>query len=363
MFMLVDFFVRLTHSIENLKHDSWLKWNSRKQLKELATELKLVKFSQEQKKSIRNYYKTLGVNKVNWRWHQFYYSLNGIFNDAYISPYVFSSVIEPKLYDKRIVKAYDDKNFYDTLFPDIKQPRKILKCVNGYYYIEGKNISEQEALKHCHNIEAAIIKPSLFSDGGKGVKFLKVTDGISSLDNRSLKDVFKIYGKNFVIEEFVQQHPDLALLNASSCNTLRVMTYHKEQEVFLLVSIIRIGKPNSVIDNFSDSGLVCKIDMNGNLCEWGYAKHPLAKTNITPGGVLFKDIRIPSYDAIVDTVKKAHLKLPHFPVIGWDVTVNTNNEVVLIEFNAPCDIIISQFVDGRAFGDYTEEILKKAYEA
>lgn len=361
--MLVNFLVEIAHSIENLKHRCWLKWNSKRELKQLSTELELLKLTKEQKKSIQDYYKVLGENKVDWNWHQFYYSLNNIFNPAYISPYIFNSVIRPKLYDGRIVHAYDDKNFYDTLFPEIKQPNRILKCINGYYYIGEKNISKKEAIKHCWNIDAAIIKPALFSDGGRDVNFLSVKDGISSIGQRPIENLFDTYGKNFIIESVVKQHSDLAQLNSSSCNTLRVMTYHRDNEVVLLVSIIRIGKPNSVIDNFSDSGLVCKINANGYLSEWGYSKHPLTKTNKTQGGVLFKDVRVPCYNTIIETLKKAHLKLPHFPIVGWDVTVDTNEEVVLIEFNAPCDIIISQFVDGRAFGDYTEEILAKVYEA
>lgn len=361
--MLINILIRLFQSIENLKHKCWIRWNSRQQLKLLSSELGIVKLTIDQRRDIQNYYKEVGGGKVNWKWHQFYYSLNGIFNRAYISPYVFNSVISPKLYDERIVKAYDDKNLYDLLFPEIKQPKRILKCANGHYYVDGKSVSREDALKTCWNIEEAIIKPSIFSDGGRGVRFLSVKNGISSLDGFSIESILTSYGKNFIIESIVKQHPDLARLNATSCNTLRVMTYYKDNQVILLVSMIRIGKPGSVIDNFSDSGLVCKVNDDGYLSEWGYSKHPLAKTNKTASGLLFKEIRIPSYTKIVDTVKKAHLKLPHFPVVGWDISIDESNEVVLIEFNAPCDIIISQFVDGRAFGDYTEEILARAYEA
>lgn len=360
--MGINFFVRLFQFIESIKYKCWVRLSSKKQLNQLRSELiQIVKLTAAQKKEIKEYYATLGAKNIDYGWHQFYYSLNGKFNRAYISPYVFNTVLMLNLYDQRIVKAYDDKNLYDLLFPEIKQPQKIVKCSNGHFYADGNHISKESALHICWNIEEAIIKPSIYTDGGKGVKFLSVKGGVTSLQGASIEEIFASYGKNFVVEKKIQQHKDLSRLNESSCNSLRIMTYYRDNQVVLLVSIIRIGKPGSVIDNFSDSGLVCKVKDDGYLEEWGYSKHPLAKTDRLNNGLYFKDVRIPFYENIIETVKKAHLKLPHFPIVGWDIAVDSCGDVVLIEFNAPCDIIISQFVDGRAFGDYTEEILAKVY--
>ena len=47
---------------------------------------------------------------------------------------------------------------------------------------------------------------------------------------------------------------------------------------------------------------------------------------------------------MVEVVCKAHHNLPHFDFIGWDVTVNNNNEVVVIEFNPDPDMRLDQLI-------------------
>lgn len=41
---------------------------------------------------------------------------------------------------------------------------------------------------------------------------------------------------------------------------------------------------------------------------------------------------------------KAHHNLSHFDFIGWDVIVNNNNEVVVIEFNPDPDMRLDQLI-------------------
>ena len=76
---------------------------------------------------------------------------------------------------------------------------------------------------------------------------LVVKDGITNLDNKSVEEVFDKYGNNFVIEELAKQHPAMASLNPSSLNTIRVITFRKENEILVCMVICRIGKPGNIV--------------------------------------------------------------------------------------------------------------------
>ncbi len=68
---------------------------------------------------------------------------------------------------------------------------------------------------------------------------------------------------------------------------------------------------------------------------------------------------IPSYHEAVETVKRLHLQLPFFNLIGWDVAIDENGDPVVIEWNAKPGL--SQSAYGPGFGEYTERILKELW--
>ena len=47
-------------------------------------------------------------------------------------------------------------------------------------------------------------------------------------------------------QEYIKQHPDLARMNASSCNTIRIVTYANEQGVRVLRSYFQVGTSDTV---------------------------------------------------------------------------------------------------------------------
>ena len=52
-----------------------------------------------------------------------------------------------------------------------------------------------------------------------------------------------------------------------------------------------------------------------------------------PNGMEIKDFQVPFFDRIVNTVLKLHGRVPHFRLIGWDMTVSEDGEPILIEAN------------------------------
>ena len=190
------------------------------------------------------------------------------------------------------------------------------------------------------------------------MKRIVVKDGKVVPDNILLSQVFDDYKTDYLIEELICQHPDMASLNHSSLNTIRIMTYRSDMEIVVLYTVIRIGRKGQVIDNESAGGISTVINSDGTLGRFAYGAPGIDKIEYTDSNLKLDGFRIPSYNQAIEMVKKCHLQLPFFDLIAWDIAIRENGSPVLIEFNMTPDL--SQSANGPAFGDYTEEILSKA---
>lgn len=344
-----------------VSHKSAMRYYTKyvKELRSTCPEIK--KLTKEQKVKIQAYFQKYYGKKIpDYLWHEYYYSRNGIFSEQYIPNYVLLD-INSALYNQSITTAFDDKNLYYTIFPDIRQPKAYLKQINGLLYNEMEPESVDEAVTRLANIGEAIIKPTFCSYNGNGVKHLNIVGGKDKKTNKSLTELFKDYGKNFVIQEAIHQNDGLSALCPSSVNTIRVVTYRRApKEVVVVYAVMRIGKFGSEVDNTSAGGMVCNIDIEtGKLSKYAISSKPAGKYEKNEAGVVFEGYQVPCFDKVVEQAKKMHFRLPHFPMIGWDFTVDTNNDVVFVEMNAPFGL--HQPAAGPGYGKYTDEIMELCF--
>ncbi|MBR5920586.1 MAG: hypothetical protein IKZ56_05435 [Bacteroidales bacterium] len=309
-----------------------------------------------QEADIKAYFKKYFGREVPTYWHQYLYSRNGVYSEKYIPASIYNSEIIYRLNKFQFRHAYVDKGFYDTLFPDINRPKTVIKNVNGYYYDDHNALTLEEAIEKCSNLNEAIIKPTLEGTWGQGVKLIRTENGMIPSLNCSIQDLFKEYKRSFIIQERFEQHEDIAKLNPTSLNTLRVMSYRRENEIVILYAVIRIGRMNQVIDNETAGGIKADIDLQTGRIKgvaFGSPKEPLMpKTDV---GTVLDGYQMPCFQKVLDLVKEMHLRLPYFNLIGWDMSVDKNGNPALIEWNRAAEL--SQVAHGPAFGEYTEEIL------
>jgi hypothetical protein len=312
-----------------------------------------------QQADIKAYFKKHFGREVPTYWHQYLYSRNGIYSEKYIPASIYSSSIIYSLNNYQFSLAYVDKGFYDTVFPDVNRPLTFVKNVNGYYYDDKKPISEKEAIKKCSNIQEAVIKPCLLGSWGQGVKMIHAENGFIPDMNLSVSDLFSHYKSNFIIQSKLVQHPELAKLNPTSVNTIRVMSYRRENEVVILYATIRIGRKGEVVDNETAGGIKADIDLRtGRIKGPAFGSPTEENMCMTDSGVEVDGFLIPSFPQILDFVKDMHFRLPYFRLIGWDISVDVEGKPVMIEWNRSAEL--SQVAHGPAFGVYTEEILANA---
>lgn len=349
------------YKIFNYLHKLYSFRSEKKYIKGLMSTCPEIKtLSKEQKRSIQAWYKShYGKKLPDYRWHAYYYTRNGVFSEKYIPNYVLSD-INKALYDPHIAAAFDDKNLYDTLFPDVLQPKTYVKCINGFYYDKNGPITRTEAISRCTDIGKVIIKPTYRSQNGRGVKHLELRNGRDERSKDSVSDVFDNYGKNFIVQESIRQHERLSALCPTSVNTIRIVTYRRsESEVVVIYHVMRIGKFGSEVDNTSAGGMTCKIEENGRLSKYAICSKPAGKFEQNEAGVVFENYQVPSFGEVVAKAKEMHLRLPHFIMIGWDFSVNEDGNVVFVEMNAPFGL--HQPAAGPGYGKYTEEIFERCF--
>lgn len=333
------------------------KWEVRitKNFKDLKNRRKLTK---EQIKEVDDFYISMIGKKVPLYCHEYFYSRTGHFTKEYIPNNFYHCELLPKANIKRYGTVLGDKNLCDNLFPGENIAHSILKNMNGYYYYEGQPVSEEEAYRLCGNLEKVIIKPSRKTHGS-GVQMFSSKDGITDIKGKTVAQLFKEYKQDFLVQEWVRQHEKMAALNPTSLNTIRVLSYRSGMEVLIIYSVVRIGRNGSVIDNQCAGGISTTIDRKGRLGKFafgGYAEDNIIKTDT---GITLDGYELPSFDKAIEFVKRLHLKLPFFNIVGWDVAIQEDGEPVLIEFNTNPGLSQSAFKSGM--GEYTERIIRELW--
>ena len=190
-----------------------------------------------------------------------------------------------------------------------------------------------------------IIKPSVESSHGHGVRKI----GNQDRTKEKLASIIDSYGKNFVIQKEIIQHPDLAKFNPSSVNTIRIATYQDPRgKVKILYAAQRFGGKGKIYDNADDpkgSGGFCAIEQDGTINREVHHYRNMKKT------YLADDItkKVPYYDKIKDAVLFLHTRFPNFALIGWDVTVTPEGHPVIIEYNFRPGLGSCQLASGPMF--------------
>jgi hypothetical protein len=335
-----------------------LKMNARRFAKESCRNINAPKLKPHQIKAAKAFYKSKGYKLKNTYYHRYITAINGIFFENYVPLDIFRPIIAPKVNQQKQWPALLDKNLTYSLFKEFEQPKRVVQNINGFYYINDKIVSEDKAIKACHpEHKWFVIKPTLESGGGQMVEIFNVKNNITSIKGLTILEVFKRYKKDFIVQEKVEQSEFLKSLNPSSLNTLRIVSYLRQDGVHLLSVAIRIGVHGSNTDNFSGGGVFWGIDEFGVFKSKGYSKTgPLIEK--TPSRVVLAGRKLPNYDAVVRMIKKMHIIIPYFKIVSWDIGLNKNDMPIFIEYNTYNQGIDIQVANGPLFGKFAEEILE-----
>jgi len=236
----------------------------------------------------------------------------------------------------------EDKEITYRIFDSykIQQPVFLLHFKNGFFYDKQKNkITESETDQIINESRASklFFKPT-HGLGGKGILVYRKSANFSDNNENILNAKFILNTltdkDDYILQEGLLQHSELNKIYPDAINTFRVMTKVHNGNCSILYAMLRMGQGGSQLDNASQHGLVCRVNIeNGSFNS--FANTGLGKTLIEhpDTGFIFKDYVFPHWQKVMDFVKNAAEKMESVGFIGWDVAYTINGPVI-IEMNA-----------------------------
>lgn len=211
-----------------------------------------------------------------------------------------------------------------------------------------------------NNMDCGVfIKEAQTTSGGAGVYYIKKEE----LTREKIIQIANAIPTDIVIQKEMKQHPDMARLNDSSVNSLRIYSVLGLDGITTVYSsVVRMGVGGAKVDNYSAGGVGCGIKEDGTLRDYGYNKKGERLEYHPTSNVKFENYKIPSYSKAVDLVKKAHPMVAHFRSVAWDIAIDEAGNPILIEANlcrGGTDTL--QVNNGPLYGKDTKKILDEVF--
>lgn len=330
---------------------------------------KCVKWDKQKQKSFDAYWKENYGKKISNKWHRLYEKANGIYNIEYFPEILFSTKLELLLNNYTQISVIADKNFNDILFnnriENVRTPETYIYNSFGKFYDGERNlISRDKAIEILKLKKTAVIKPTKDSSSGKNVLILELDNGVNLKTEESVEQILSNYKRDYIVQEKIVPHCELRNIYSKSINTIRVITYVLDNQIYTSPLTLRFGSNGGEIDNIHAGGMSIAVEDDGKLSKYAYRlgygdnfekfdKHP--NTNIT-----FFGYKLSFINQIVSSAKKLHFYTLGVGMISWDFTVNDKNEVIIIEANYKGQSAwFPQMLSGKAlFGENTKQILQ-----
>jgi hypothetical protein len=241
-----------------------------------------------------------------------------------------SRKIERRFNDPEYASKFNNKHEFNLVFSEFISRK----------WIYAPNADKKEIMDFLNAVDKVVIKPTALS-AGEGIYVLESTkiEGVNAFC-KELKE------RAYLIEEFITQHPEIARLNPSTVNTVRIYTLIDNQgKCKIIFAALRVGGANSFVDNFHGGGVGYVIDLDSGVIKQPgvdiagneYICHPSS-------GVLMVGFRIPEWERLKDFVLRAAAVFPRSRYIGWDVAV-TPNGFEMVEGNYMADPNFLQSLD------------------
>lgn len=257
---------------------------------------------------------------------------------------IFSAPGELKPLSNRILKT--------NKLPD-------LLYVNNGLFIEPMNykiIPSNEVFEVLFNKDDTVIFKSNDSSQGRGVRFC----------TKGEWDTEQAKGKSGVYQKVIKQHEFFNNIFPHPGATLRITTaLNSDDKATVRGATLRLGRNNeSSLSKHVQSNSAVKIAIdidNGKLFDTGYMPDWSSTKSHPDTGVSFEGLTVPAFKEACIEVEKLHSNYPFVQCIGWDVSINDNEQIEIMEWNAGHnDIKFSEAMYGPCFVDVLDRATRAA---
>ena len=307
------------------------------------------KLTREEMKIYKRTWPSIDLKNMDTAWARVFKREHG-FSPFFVGLYQ-SCVLREVLNPRTQLHAFDNKAMSDIYFRDIHFANPYVRRIAGVYYDADLHpLTLEQAVDILKEKNEFIIKPALDSMQGKGVS--KVTlDGDDKSKEMLILKHFSQIKKDFITQEVLKQHPDVARLNPTSINCCRVTSIYINGK-FDATTILKIGKSGAFLDNWNSSYLV-GVSRDGILNDDSINKVTHTDNNIKIGG-----IQLPMFGEMIEMVERYHKKyFPNCGMIGWDLFVDDKSEIRCVEMNVTIPGFVGeQLCCGTFFEKFADDI-------
>jgi hypothetical protein len=308
------------------------------------------KIASRDKKLCDDYAAEVLGHKRYARWLYVYTAVSGRFKEGWVPENYYRWVVVPKLQGGyggiARLRGLNAVMFHSDAFPDL------LAYANGMFFDTAHRFVSRDAVrdKLFKDHERVVFKLD-HSLQGSGIHFF-------TCDSFSVEKIQQL--GNGLFQSVVQPHRLFAKFANHSVATLRITTVYKDNaEVSVRGCHLRLGSGEET--HVQGSSIKVPINLeSGAFSDVGYTAEWL-ETKIHPTShETFAGNVIPAFKTCVRTVTELHKKTPFARCVGWDVTVDREENVRLLEWNAACiGIKFAEATQGPCFADLGWERLRK----
>ena len=138
----------------------------------------------------------------------------------------------------------------------------------------------------------------------------------------------------FLVQERLDNHPDVAALGITGLATLRVLTYGTGDDVRIARAALKLPVGSSGLDNYHAGGLAAPVDLESGRVGAGVDRLGMEWLTSHPEtGKRFEGMVVPQWDEVLRQTRRAAKSMPDFRSVGWDVAV-TPDGVRVVEANS-----------------------------
>jgi hypothetical protein len=282
----------------------------------------------------------LGSRKYS-PWLKAYSVFSGAFKEGWVPDNYYGAVVVPRLKGNygeiSNYKAVSRRLFQTDLLPDLAY------AVNGLLYTPSMEpLKPTELKKYLFGTSKRIVYKL---DSGQQGRSVFVYD----VDN--FPDEPAALG-NGVFQAYIVQHPFFEAFNDQSVSTIRITTVvDDESNVSCRAAYLRLPRgADTHVKSATAVKVVVAID--GELQERGYLPNWVPVAHHPDSKKAFAHQIIPNFQKCVQACVALHETMKFSRVIGWDVIVDVNGNVAVMEWNgAHNDIKFSEAANGPCFAD------------
>jgi len=241
------------------------------------------------------------------------------------------------LNDRDYMEIFNNKLVFNERFKDYI----------GREFIDAAHCSDSAFKKYCKGKKQIFCKPK-DSCSGKGIY-----RNIEINKDTNINELHQyMIDNDLFCEDTIIQHKKMNELCNSCINTIRITTVLKDNKVYPMYALLRIGLGESNVDNVASGGIYTVLSEDGEIINpcWSdktiktYKVHPTTDMNLI-------GFKIPMFKKAVALCKKAALVEKHIAYVGWDIAITPSGPVIVEGNQLPgYDMAQNYFASGKDTG-------------